>query len=103
VHGLPSIAAAHDGYQLLVVVDASGTYPKIAQEITLARVVQASVMPMDTAAVRSEIQKSWSRDDAAQWTEAYTAMFPPYRFLIESYTEAQEVVARHEVPDSQRK
>jgi nicotinamidase-related amidase len=51
----PSIAAVHDGYQ---VVDASGIYSKMAQEITLARVVQAGVVPMDTAAVCSEIQKS---------------------------------------------
>src|SRR5207344_2504645 len=29
------------------VVDASGTYSKMAQEITLARVVQAGVVPMD--------------------------------------------------------
>ena len=43
-----------------------GTYSKMAQEITLARVVQAGVVPIDTAAVCSEIQKSWNRDDAAQ-------------------------------------
>jgi hypothetical protein len=69
----------------------------------LARVVQAGVVPMDTAAVCSEIRRSWSRDDAAQWAEAYAAMFPPYQLLIESYTKAQEVVTRHEVLDSQRK
>ena len=54
----PSIAAVHDGYQVFAVVDASGTYSKMAQEITLARVVQAGVVPMDTAAVCSEIQRS---------------------------------------------
>ena len=44
----PSIAAVQDGYQVFAVVDASGTYSKMAQEITLARVVQAGVVPMDT-------------------------------------------------------
>ena len=48
----------------------------MAQEITLARVVQAGVVPIDTAAVCSEIQKSWNRDDAAQWAEAYATLFP---------------------------
>jgi nicotinamidase-related amidase len=67
----PCIAAVHDGYQVFAVVDASGTYSKMAQEITLARVVQAGVVPMDTAAVCSQIQRSWNRDDAAQWAEAY--------------------------------
>ena len=44
----PCIAAVHDGYQVFAVVDASGTYSKMAQEITLARLVQAGVVPMDT-------------------------------------------------------
>ena len=34
------------------------TYSKMAQEITLARVVQAGVVPM--AAICSEIQRSWN-------------------------------------------
>ncbi len=52
----PAISAVMDGYQVFVVIDASGTYSKMAQEITLARVVQAGVVPMDTAAVASELQ-----------------------------------------------
>src|ERR1700730_5678185 len=99
----PSIAAVHEGYQVFAVVDASGTYSKMAEEIPLARVVQAGVVPMDTAAVCSEIQKTWSRDDAAQWAEAYSAIFPSYQLLIESYGKAQEVITGHEVLDSQRK
>ena len=73
------------------------------QEITLARVVQAGVVPMDTSAVCSEIQRSWNRDDAAQWAAIYAALFPSYQLLIESYTKAQAVVARREAPDAQRK
>lgn len=96
----PSICAVHDGYKVFAVVDASGTYSKMAQEITLARVVQAGVVPMDTAAVCSEIQKTWSRPDAAQWAEAYSGVFPPYQLLIESYQKAQEVVTEHEKLDS---
>ncbi len=51
----PAISAAYDGYKVSAVVDASGTYSKMAQETTLARVVQAGVVPMDTAAVASEL------------------------------------------------
>ena len=96
----PCIAAVHDGYQVFAVVDASGTYSKMAQEITLARIVQAGVVPMDTAAVCSEMQKSWNRDDAQQWAEAYAAVFPPYQLLIESYLKAQEVVKQNETPSA---
>nr|WP_312052357.1 isochorismatase family protein [Brevundimonas diminuta] len=98
----PAISAAYEGYKVFVVVDASGTYSKMAQEITLARVVQAGVIPMDMAAVASELQKTWHRDDAQQWAEVYTQIFPPYQLLIESYGKAQQVATDHETLDSQR-
>jgi len=66
------------------------------------RLVQAGVFPIDTAAVCSEIQQTWSRPDAAQWAEAYASLFPPYQLLIESHNKAQEVMVKHEVLDSQR-
>ncbi len=98
----PSISAVAEGYQVFAVVDASGTYSKMAQEITLARVVQAGVVPIDTAGVCSELQQTWHRDDAQGFAEAYSAIFPDYQLLIESYIKAQEVVTNHEVLDSQR-
>ncbi|GAA5786769.1 isochorismatase family protein [Chitiniphilus shinanonensis] len=98
----PSISAAYDGYKVFAVIDASGTYSKMAQEITLARVVQAGVVPIDTAAVCSEVQKTWNRDDALQWAEAYSAVFPPYQLLIESYAKAQQVAIDQEALDSAR-
>ncbi len=96
----PAIAAVHEGYKVFAVVDASGTYSKMAQEITLARVVQAGVIPMDTAAVASELQKTWNRPDAQEWAEVYTKIFPVYALLIESYAKAQEVVTKNEQLDS---
>jgi nicotinamidase-related amidase len=98
----PAIAAAHDGYKVFAVIDASGTYSKMAEEITLARVMQAGVVPMDTAAVASELQKTWNRPDALEWAEIYTKIFPAYALLIESYLKAQEVVTKNEQLDSAR-
>lgn len=99
----PSISAVSEGYRVFAVVDASGTYSKMAQEITLARIVQAGVVPIDTGAVLSELQKTWNREDAQQWAAAYADVFPPYQLLIESYMKAQEVVTKHEELDSMRK
>ena len=96
----PSIAAVHDGYQVFAVVDASGTYSKMAQEITLARIAQAGVVPMDTAAVASELQKTWHREDAQEWAKVYTQIFPSYQLLIESYQKAREVEQKGEQLDS---
>ncbi len=98
----PAISAVAAGYKVFVVIDASGTYSKMAQEITLARMVQAGIVPMDTAAVASELQKTWNREDAQQWAQVYTQIFPAYQLLIESYVKAQEVVTNQEVLDSAR-
>lgn len=98
----PSISAVHEGYKVFAVIDASGTYSKMAQEITLARVVQAGVVPIDTGAVLSELQRTWNRDDAQEWAGAYSDVFPPYQLLIESYMKAQDVVTNNETLDSQR-
>ncbi len=98
----PAISAVAEGYKVFAVIDASGTYSKMAQEITLARIVQAGVVPMDTAAVASELQSTWNREDAAAWADVYTQVFPAYQLLIESYSKAQDVVKNNEMLDSQR-
>jgi hypothetical protein len=97
----PAISAVEAGYRVFAVVDASGTYSKMAREITLARVVQAGVVPIDTGAVASGLQKTWNRKDAQEWAQVYTMIFPPYRLLIESYNKAQEVVRKHEMLELQ--
>ena len=98
----PAISAVAEGYKVFAVVDASGTYSKMAQEITLARIVQAGVVPMDTAAVASEIQGTWNREDAYEWAQTYTQIFPAYQLLMESYAKAQDVLKNNEVLDSNR-
>lgn len=98
----PAIAAVADGFKVFAVVDASGTYSKMAQELTLARIVQAGVVPMDTAAVASELQQTWNRADAMEWAGVYTKVFPAYQLLIESYSKARAVEQTHETLDSQK-
>ncbi|MCX4243813.1 isochorismatase family protein [Paraliomyxa miuraensis] len=98
----PAISAVHDGYQVFAVIDASGTYSKMAQEITLERVMHAGVVPVDTASVLSELQQTWNRPDAAQWAELYAEVVPSYRLLLESHAKAQQVVLDQELLDSQR-
>ncbi|KWW39389.1 hypothetical protein ACUXAV_003736 [Cupriavidus metallidurans] len=98
----PSINAGADGYKVVAVVDASGTYAKMAHKITLARVVQVSVVPMDTAAIASERQRTWHRDDAQQWAEIYTRIFPAKPLLIETCMKAQSVQKDGEALDSAR-
>ena len=98
----PAISAVAEGYKVFVVIDASGTYSKMAQEITLARMVQAGVVPIDIGAVASELQRTWNRPDAQEWAQIYTKIFPTYQLLIESYAKAQDVFKNQEQLDSQR-
>lgn len=51
---------------------------------------------------KTELRATWNRPDAAQWAEAYSAVFPHYQLLIESYMKAQAVVSQNEQLDSQR-
>jgi hypothetical protein len=97
-----AISVVQDGYKLFAVIDASGTYSKMVQEITLVRVVLPGVVPMDTATAASELQKTWNREDALQWAEVYTSVFPAHKLLIESYMKAQEAIKKNEVLASQR-
>jgi hypothetical protein len=76
------------------IVSAQNPYSKMAQEITLARVVRA--------AVASELQQTWNRPDAQEWAVAYTKIFPAYQLLIESSMKAQEIEKNHEQFDSTR-
>ena len=84
----PTLSALAEGYKVYTVVDASGNWSKLATDITLARVVQAGAIPIDTAAVISEVQQTWNRPDAEKFAEIYAEIFPNYRLLIESYQRA---------------
>ena len=57
----PTLSALAAGYKVFNVVDASGNWSPMATEITLARVVQAGAMPIDTLAVLCEIMGTWNR------------------------------------------
>ncbi|MCM1013292.1 MULTISPECIES: hydrolase [unclassified Brevibacterium] len=98
----PAISAVADGFQVFAVVDTSGTYSKMAEEITLARIVQAGVVPIDVAAVASELQHTWNREDGGEWAQVYTQIFPEYQLLIESYAKAQEVERTQETADNMK-
>lgn len=88
----PSISAAIAGYKVYAVVDASGNWSKMATDLTIARIMQAGVIPIDTVAVISELQKTWNRPDAVKFANIYADFaMPEYRLLIESYDKAQAV------------
>lgn len=52
-------------------------------------------------AVLAELQKSWSRSNATEWTQVYPGAMPHYQLLIESYQKAQQVAREGELMGSQ--
>lgn len=88
----PALSALAAGYKVFTVIDASGNWSQMATDLTLARVVQAGAMPIDTYAVISELMNTWNRPDAMEFAAvAVDHIVPPYRALMESYDKAQSV------------
>jgi nicotinamidase-related amidase len=87
----PALQAKAEGYDVYAVIDASGDVSPLATHVTLARLVQAGVVPITTNAVVSELHRTWNRPDAAKWGELYGIVAPNYRAAAESFQKAAEV------------
>lgn len=98
----PAIHAVADGYQVFAVIDASGASSKMAQEITLARLVQAGVVPIDTGGAVAELEATLRRDDVQEWGMATAHIYPKYPLLYEAYQKAQDVITNGEISDAER-
>lgn len=90
----PALQAKADGYKVFAVIDASGDPSEMASRTTLARFIQAGIIPVSTNAMLSEFQRSWNRPDAAQWGALYSELVPNYRAATESYQRAQEAAKK---------
>ena len=90
----PAVCAVQAGYRVYAVVDASGNWSKMATDLTIARIAQAGVIPIDTFAVIGELQQTWNRPDALDYANLFGEhIIPNYRLLMESYG-AQKAAAK---------
>lgn len=88
----PTLSALVAGYKVFCIIDASGNWSKMATDLTLARVVQAGAVPIDTFAVLAELMSTWNRPDAIDFAQVMVDhIVPPYRALMESYDKAQSL------------
>lgn len=86
----PALQAKAEGYNVYAVVDASGDMSEMASQAAVARMAQAGIVPVSTNAVMGELQRTWTRPDAAAWGALYRELVPNYRAESESYQRAQE-------------
>jgi nicotinamidase-related amidase len=88
----PALSALVAGYKVFTIVDASGNWSKMATDITIARMAQAGVIPIDTFAVLAELMSTWNRPEAMDFAAIMIDnILPGYRALVESYEKAQSV------------
>jgi nicotinamidase-related amidase len=87
----PALDAKAAGFKVYAVMDASGDPSELASRTTLARFIQAGVIPTSTNAVLSETPRTWNRPEAADLAKLYALVAPNYAAVIESYQKAQEV------------
>jgi nicotinamidase-related amidase len=88
----PALDALAAGYKVYAVIDASGDPSEMASRTTVARFVQAGVVPTSANAVLCELQRTWNRSDAADFAKLYGMVAPNYTAVMESYQKAQEAL-----------
>lgn len=74
-----------EGYDVYAVIDASGTWNKLVQEIAVARMVQAGVQPITWVAVGAELQADWRNQTEAEFGQIMGEHLPFYGSLISSF------------------
>ena len=87
----PALDAKAAGFKVYAVTDASGDPSEMSSRTTVARFIQAGVIPTSTNAVLSETHRTWNRPEAAELGTLYALVAPNYAAVIESYQKAQDV------------
>ena len=63
---LPVLSALNEGYEVYIVVDASGGSSKESHDAAVMRMVQAGAQPVSWMQVLYEYQRDWAREDTYQ-------------------------------------
>ncbi len=80
----PTLSAIEDGYDVFVVVDASGTFNQAVRDAALMRVTHAGAQLMNWFSVACELHRDW-RNDIEGLGTLLASHLPAYRNLITSY------------------
>ncbi len=80
-----ALSAIREGYDVYAVIDASGTWNKLVQEVAVARMVQAGVKPMTWVAVGAELQSDWRNQTGEALARVMGEHLPFYGNLVGSF------------------
>ncbi len=85
----PALSAVAEGYDPYAIIDASGTWNKLVQEVTIHRLAQAGVKVSTWASVLAEMMHDWRTEKAYPLAEVL-AEHTSYGLVYESYLAQQK-------------
>jgi nicotinamidase-related amidase len=90
-----ALSAIAAGYRVHAVLDASGTWNKLAADAAALRMQAAGAVVNSTVAVTAELQRDWRQDGGQQLAELYARhAIPFYGSLISYVTRQRDAVAQ---------
>ncbi|MGY3572207.1 isochorismatase family protein [Vibrio paucivorans] len=81
----PALSAIEEGYDVYAVIDASGTWNKTVQEVTIARLTQAGVKVTTWASVLAELMNDWRSDYGEVLGKVLADHTTKYGYVMNSY------------------
>lgn len=81
----PALSAIEAGYEVFVVVDASGTFNQAVRDAALTRMAHAGAQLMNWFSVACELHRDW-RNDVEGLGKLLADHIPNYRNLMTSYS-----------------
>jgi nicotinamidase-related amidase len=92
----PALCALEEGYQVFVVVDASGTFNKSVRDAALMRMSQAGAIKVNWFAVACELAQDW-RNDMEGLAGLLGGHLPAYKNLFTSHSAMTAKIVRRRV------
>jgi len=80
----PTLSALEEGYEVFVVVDASGTFNETVRDAAITRMAHAGAQMMNWFSVACELHRDW-RNDIEGLGALLSDSIPNYRNLMTSY------------------
>jgi nicotinamidase-related amidase len=84
-----ALSAVQAGYDVYAVIDSSGTWNQLVQEVAITRMVQAGVKPMTWVAVGAELQADWRKSTGGGLGQIMAEHLNFYGNLIGSFMAAK--------------
>jgi nicotinamidase-related amidase len=85
----PALSALEEGFDVFVVVDASGTFNEAVRNAAITRMAQAGAQIVNWFSVACELHRDW-RNDIEGLGKLLSEHLPNYRNLMTSYFALQE-------------